>query len=93
MTSLADIVGDGGVHTIANTGPARWMIFSATGTGAARVGDGNVGAAVGVAVTAGAQPTMFPPCGEFFRYQVGAIKAYVPVSCTLTGCYQEVVVP
>lgn len=94
MTSLADITGAGTTVPITLTAPARFVLFSVTGSGTARVGgSSSVSATNGTAVPAGAVPVVFPPCGEFFRYQKTELYAYIPSGATLQVAFKEVSVP
>ena len=87
MQNLADISGDGAVHQIIFTQPMRWVRFTATGTGTARVGGSNVSSSVGEPMLASATipgVLLMPRMQGMARYQVGELYAYVPSGVTLS---------
>lgn len=90
VLTIADIVGDAAKHQISATSiNARSVIFSVTGSGAARVGDTNVSSSRGAAVSAGATPLVLAPNpGDLFDfYDLSQLFAFIPSGATLSISY------
>lgn len=87
--TLADITGASAPAAVldATAGEAKWIQFTCTGSGSARVGDSNASATRGTPVPAGSG-LLFPVNAEpFERYSLNQIYAYVPTGASLSITY------